>query len=148
MSTWTTLTTADVLAQFNDSETAAFDAAKGDTQSTSLPAILTLVTDQIRRAYRDGGRRVDQTSSGTIPDGEKNRAVALARWRYLLALPAGQSLQTAERKQAYDEAETYFLQIAQRKISHPGNVGLARPGNRVQDFNVLGGTGGGHQRGW
>ena len=45
---WIPLTTTDVLAQFNDSETAAYDAAKGDPGSTSLPAIITLFTNFMR----------------------------------------------------------------------------------------------------
>jgi hypothetical protein len=140
---WITLTTTDVLAQFNDSETSAYDAAKGDTQSVDLAAIITSVTDQIRHAYRDGGRALDWTTLTSIPPGEKNRAIALVRWKYLLALPAGKALQTGERQQASADAESYFLNVARRKIAHAGAVGVARPGQRVQDFNVLGSTGGG-----
>jgi putative salt-induced outer membrane protein YdiY len=140
--TWILLTPADVLAQFNDSETAAYDAAKGDTQSASLPAIITLVVNQIWHAYHDGGRLVDFAAPGTVPAGEKNRAIALARWKYLLALPTGRSLQTDERRKAHDDAETYFLQIAQRKIPHAGTVNLARPGRHLntRSFDSLGQT--------
>ena len=142
MTPWITLNTADVLAQFNDSETAAYDAAKGDTSSTSLPAIIGLVVNQIYQAYDDGGRLVDAVDPGTVPPGEKNRAIALVRWKYLLALPTGQALQTAERRTAHDEAEAYFLQIARRKVSRPGAVGIARRGRRVdtRSFDGLGET--------
>jgi len=142
MTPWITLTTADVLAQFNDSETAAYDAAKGDSSSASLPAIIALVVNQIYQAYDDGGRLVDSVDPGTVPPGEKNRAVALVRWKYLLALPTGQTLQTLERKLAHDEAEAYFRQIAQRKVSRPGAVGVARSGRRIHtgSFDALGQT--------
>ena len=139
---WITLTTPDILAQFNDSETAAYDAAKGDTTSADLPAIITLVIDQIWHAYHEGGRLVDVAAPGTIPPGEKNRAVALARWKYLLALPTGKALQTEERRKSHDDAEVYFLKVAQRKIGHAGAAGLARGGNRPQPYPT--GTGGDH----
>ena len=139
---WIPLTTTDVLAQFNDSETAAYDAAKGDPGSTSLPAIITLVINQIFQACDDGGRLVDNVDAGTIPPGEKNRAIALARWKYLLALPTGKALQTEERKKAHDDAEAYFLQIAQRKVAHAGAVSLGRPGRHLytRSFDALGQT--------
>lgn len=142
MTPWITLTVTDVLAQFNDSETAAYDATKGDTASTSLPAIIGLVVKQIYQAYEDGGRLVDAVDPGTVPPGEKNRAVALVRWKYLLALPTGQALQTAERRMAHDEAEAYFLQMARRKVSRPGAVGLARRGRWIdtRSFDGLGQT--------
>jgi hypothetical protein len=133
-----------VLAQFNDSETAAYDAAKGDTASADLPAIVTAVIAQIQEAWLNGGRAPDPSgATNTIPAGEINRAVALARWRYLVALPTGQTLQTPERKHAFDAAETYLLQIALREIKPGGGVALARIGYRVEHFGVLGGTGGG-----
>lgn len=141
---WYPFTAADVLAQFNDSETAAYDAAKGDPTSADLPQIVLAVIAQIQEAWLNGGRAPDPSGSQvTIPSGELNRAVALTRWRYLLALPTGQTLQTPERKHAADDAEKYLLQIAQRQIKPGGAVAVARAGHRVQDFGVLGGTGGG-----
>lgn len=140
---WSNLTDDEVLAQFNDSETAAMDAAKGDTSGANLTDIIGKVTDQIRHAYRDGGREIDWDQPGSLPAGEKNRAIAMVRWLYLLALPTGKALQTEERKKAHDDATAYFLQIAQRKISRPGSVGVVRPGQRVQGFPT--GTGG---QGW
>ncbi len=139
---WINLTTADVLAQFNDSEAAAYDAAKGDPASTSLPTIIALVVNQIYQAYEDGGRLVDRVDPGTLPPGEKNRAVALVRWKYLLALPAGRALQTAERQQAHDAAEAYFLKMARRQLSRPGAVEMARTGRCIhtRSFDGLGQT--------
>jgi len=139
---WISLTTADVLAQFNDSELAAYDAAKGDVSSTSLPAIIALVVNQIYQAYDDGGRLVDSVDAGTVPPGEKNRAIAMVRWKYLLALPTGQALQTRERKLAHDDAEDYFRLIARRTIKHAGAVGIGRPGRCINtcSFDGLGQT--------
>ena len=146
MTDWIQLTTDTVLAQFNDSETGAYDAAKGDANGLDLTEIITSVSNQIRKAYLDGGRTLDFTTPASIPEGEVNRAVAIIRWLYLLALPTGQSLQTPERKKAQDDAAAYLLAVARRELKHAGSVGIARPGMRVQDFNALGSTGG--QRGF
>jgi hypothetical protein len=88
---------------------------------------------------------VEASLPDSIPPGEAARAVAIIRWKYLLALPTGNSLQTGERKKASDDAEAYFLKVAQRQIYPAGAVGLARPGQRVPDFNLLGSTGGGRE---
>jgi hypothetical protein len=141
MQDWFQLSADDVLAQFNDSETAAYDAAKGDGQGADLEDIIASVSNQIRKAYLDGGRALDWTLPNTIPPGEKQRAIALVRWSYLLALPTGRGLQTDERKKASDQATDYLLLVARRKVSHAGAVGVARPGQRVQPFPT--GTGGG-----
>ena len=145
MNSWTPLTVADVLNQFNDSETAAYDTAKGDTASASLPDIITKVMDQITQAYADAGRLFDTVAqvvpaTGTIPAGEKNRAIAIVRWKYLLAIPTGKSL-AENRADEAKKAEEYFLLVAQRKIRFASTV-LARPGRRVHthSFDRLGET--------
>jgi hypothetical protein len=145
MTGWIPLTVADVLNQFNDSETAAYDTAKGDASSASLPDIITKVMDQITQAYADAGRLFDTVAqaipvTGTIPAGEKNRAIAIVRWKYLLAIPAGKSLAENRAKEAQD-AESYFLLVARRKIQFAGVV-LARPGRHVHthSFDSLGHT--------
>ena len=81
MNAWSPLTPQDVLNQFNDSETAAYDAAKGDPGLVSLGDIINKVMDQIAHAYADAGRLYDPASgaippAGTIPAGEKNRVVS------------------------------------------------------------------------
>ena len=131
MTGWTTLTEAEVLNQFNDSETAAYDTAKGDDKGVALLDIIQKVTDQIWLAYSQGGRVVDTQGAGTIPAGEKNRAIALVRWNYLNALPSGKSL--AENRQPEAKSATdYFLMVAKRELKSPGGVAIARPGRRVK----------------
>jgi hypothetical protein len=132
MQGWTTLTDDDVLAQFNDSETDAFDAAKGDANSADLPDIISKVAGQIWDAWNNGGRKVDIQGGGTIPVSVMNRAIAVARWIYLLALPAGQSLQTKERQKLHDDAIAYWEKISKREISVSGSAQIARPGRRVR----------------
>ena len=149
MDGWITLTDDDVLAQFNDSEQSAYDAAKGDANGVDLAYIIGATIAQIVDAYRNGGRVVD-TQGGTIPLGERNRAIAIIRWKYLLALPTGTSLQTKERQKQNDDAEAYFLMIAKREIKPPGATAVARPGQHVhrEGYDRLGSTGGGHRGGF
>ncbi len=145
MNPWTALTEQDVLNQFNDSEMAAYDAAKGDTDSASLPDIITKVMDQIVDAYATAGRMVDATTgttpaTGTIPAGEKLRAIAIARWKYLLALPTGKAL-AENRADEAKKAEDYFVMLAKREIKPAGAV-YFRPGRRIHtgSFDALGHT--------
>ena len=129
MTGWTTLTTDDVLAQFNDREQSAYESAKGEASGQSLADIVGKVVSQVRKAYADAARIVD-AQAGTIPDGEKNRAVAIARWLFLNALPSGKSLLSDERKKAHDDAEAYFLAIAKNEIKPVGGVAVARRSRR------------------
>lgn len=146
MNGWLPLTEQDVLNQFNDSETAAYDTAKGDTNSASLPDIISKVMDQITDAYATAGRLFDPVAqaipaSGTIPSGDKNRAIAIARWKYLLAIPTGKSL-AENRADDAKKAEDYFIMIAKREIKPAAGVSIARPGRRVHtgSFDTLGHT--------
>ena len=115
MTGWTSLTEAEVLRQFNASERAAYDSAKGDDSAQDLAGIITNVVDEIRLAYANGGRLLDSDASDTIPNGEKNRAIALVRWKFLLALPTGEAL-AKFRKDEADKATEYFRAVTERKI--------------------------------
>ena len=146
MNAWTPLTEPEVLNQFNDSEMTAYDTAKGDANSVALPDIIAKVMDQITDAYLNAGRLLDPATglapaTGTIPAGEKNRAIALARWKYLLAIPTGKSL--AENRAADAKtAEAYFVALAKREIRAPAGVTVARRGVHVHthSFDTLGHT--------
>jgi len=146
MNPWSALTIADVLNQFNDSETLAYDTAKGDANSASLPDIIGKVMDQVVGAYANAGRLIDLSTGlapagGTIPAEEKNRAIAVARWKYLLAIPTGKSL-AENRADDAKAAETYWLALAKREIKGPGGVTIARPGRHIHthSFDGMGQT--------
>ena len=137
MTIWSALTTTEVLAQFNDSETTAYDTSKGDSTQASLTDIITKVSDQIVQAYADAGRLIDPVTglspaNGTIPPGEKNRAIALVRWKYLLAIPTGKSL-AENRAEEAKKAEEYLLLVAQRKFKFSGVA--TKPGRRLHPFS-------------
>ena len=146
MNGWLPLTTQEVLNQFNDSELQAYDTAKGDTASTSLPDIINKVMDQITDAYSAAGRLFDTVAqaipaTGSIPAGDKNRAIAIVRWKYLLAIPTGKSL-AENRADDGKKAEEYFLLIAKREIKPAAGVAVARPGRHLHthSFDSLGHT--------
>jgi len=142
MNPWSALTADDVLNQFNDSETQAYDTAKGDAQSASLPDIISKVMDQVVGAYANAGRLIDLSTgsvpaTGTIPPEEKNRAIAVARWKYLLALPTGKSL-AENRADDAKAAEAYWEKIAKREIKAPGGVTIARRGRHIHTHSFDG----------
>jgi hypothetical protein len=135
MNPWSALTVQEVLNQFNDSEVSAYESAQGDAQGVSLADIVAKVMDQVADAYAKGGQLIDATTglapaSGTIPPGEKNRAIAIARWKYLLSIPTGKGL-AENRADEAKRAEDYLNQIARREIRAPGGVAIARPGRCV-----------------
>jgi hypothetical protein len=145
MNAWSPLTAQEVLNQFNDSETSAYDSAKGDPGLVSLADIINKVTDQIAQAYADAGRLYDPATAstppaGVIPPGEKNRAIALVRWLYLLALPSGRALAEYRAAEA-GRAADYFVLVARRQIPFAA-VAVARPGRylRPDSFDALGHT--------
>jgi len=80
-----------------------------------LPDICAQVTAQIRQAYLFSNRELGP--DGTIPDGLKAQAVAIATWRFVSeGIPQNDSLQTKARQTANIEALHYLDQIASVKI--------------------------------
>jgi len=88
--TWSTITPDDVLGEFTPTEAAILNHIQGGTDN--LAAIVSRVVDAVRKAYLEGGR--DTGDAGTIPDSEKSRALALARWQWLVSVPRLKLLQT------------------------------------------------------
>jgi hypothetical protein len=80
-----------------------------------LPDICAQVTGQIRQAYIFSNRELGP--DGTIPDGLKSHAVAIATWRFVSeGVPQNDGLQTKPRERANAEAVNYLNQIAAVKI--------------------------------
>ncbi|MEI7912720.1 MAG: hypothetical protein WCK77_24095 [Verrucomicrobiota bacterium] len=109
---WLTLTAADVSAQLSDAESAAVLAALG--ANTKLPALVANVIQQIRGDIRAGGYAMDATTT-TLPAELLNDAVAIIRWKLLMALPGCEYLMTPERKDENKEARGKCRDIAARK---------------------------------
>ena len=95
---WQTLTDADVLAEFNESEKSLYDAAKS---TDDLGRIIGNVVKELRGAI--AGRGVAMDTDGTIPSGFITPAAARCRWNFLNAIPTGTSLLNDARKAANQE---------------------------------------------
>ena len=117
--TWSTLTANNVLAEFTPVEKSTLNGVQGVT--TALAGIVTGVSGQVRKAYMDGGRPTDADVT-TIPASEFERAIAIARWKWLNSFPALKSMQTDARKKAAEDAEDYFARIATREFKGSGGA--------------------------
>jgi len=92
-----------------------------------LPDICEQVTEQIRQAYIFSHRELG--TDGTIPDGLKSRAIAIATWRFVSeGAPQNDALQTKARHSAYDEAIKYLNQIASVQIGGTSTPSFGRRG--------------------
>lgn len=120
---WNIFTEADVLKEFTPGERATLNNIQGATNG--LPDICTDVIAEFRQAISDAGTDISGATAGTIPAGFKAKAVALARWRWLISIPQAKSMQTPERKDAAEKAEELIKDIASsdRKVAAPGSTG-------------------------
>lgn len=114
---WSTLTSDEVIEEFNANEKAAVDTTKS---SDDLEGVVSRVIEQVRDAYRSGGRPLGD--DGTVPSGLKPRAIAIARWNFIISIPGLQTLQTAERRGANEEAMRYLAMIAKREVKGGGSA--------------------------
>lgn len=137
MPDWIIFTDADVLAEFTPSERATINNIQGATNG--LPRICTNAIAEFRQAISDAGTDISSAGVGKMPEGFIAKAVALARWRWLISIPQAKSMQTPERKEAADKAEELLNDIAtgKRPVSAPGTStgGIAGP-----SFGTRGGS--------
>lgn len=121
--TWSYFTDDEVFGS-NVKERQSIAAIRG---KDDLPDICEQVTEQIRQAYIFSNREVGPT--GTIPDGLKSRAIAIATWRSVSeGVPQNDALQTKARHSAYDEATKYLGQIASVQIGKTAMPSFGRRG--------------------
>lgn len=142
---WTELTAADVTDQFTVAEAAVIEAVRGDT-GDKLPGIVTKVIAQVRDDIRSGGYALD-ADEATIPAGLHNDAIAIARWKLLVTLPADEDIQSKERKGEKDDALAKLKRISEGKYSvepptaAPGGEGgtaANRSGNWNSNNKIIG----------
>lgn len=112
---WETITAADVTDQFTEVEAATIQAVQSSGDS-KLPGIVTRVIAQVRDDIRSGGYALDEDDT-TIPEGLHNDAIAIARWKLLITLPANEEIQSKARKQENDEALDKLKRISNSKYS-------------------------------
>ena len=117
---WETLSTDEVLALFNDSETDAYNTAKGDANGADLGIIIGFVVNELVEAI--SGRDIVLGPAGTIPAGFKKKAIGAVRYEFLNALPTGKSLLTEERVKAKGEYDALLKGIQDGSIKvQPGD---------------------------
>ncbi len=118
---WEVLTTEDVLSEFTVQEASAIRTLQGSGSGSGFPFanidfIVVNVIDEVRGYITAGGYAVDPIADNTIPTGLFEDAIAIARWRILIAVPSLKQLQTEERRLAFDKAEAKLLLIAEQKF--------------------------------
>jgi hypothetical protein len=119
---WEILTTEDVLSEFTMAEAAAIRTLQGSGSGSGLPfanidEIVARSIDEVRGFITAGGYQVDPVLDNTLPLGLFADAVAIARWRLLIATPSFRQLQTEERKAAFDAAMAKLALIAAQKFA-------------------------------
>ena len=123
---WVTLTAEDVLAP-GSAERVAIVAIK---QRDDLGEICGEVTSQVRQAYAFSNR--DLGDDGTIPEGLKAKAIAIALWRFVSeGVAKNDGIQTKGREAAATAAVKYLDQIAAAEI---GKVSAPSVGKRRRKF--------------
>jgi hypothetical protein len=122
---WITLSEDDVFAATNVERLMVVNIKKVD----DLQEICDRVTAQVRHAYEFSGRTMG--ANGTIPEGLKARAVALALWLFISGLQGIEKIQTKEREAAGREAREYFEKISSGEV---GNISGPSVGRRRRKF--------------
>jgi hypothetical protein len=130
METWTYFTDDEVFGA-NVKERQSIAAIRG---KDDLPDICAQVTGQIRQAYFFSNRELGP--EGTIPDGLKVHAVAIATWRFVSeGVPQNDGLQTKAREKANAEAVNYLNQIASVKIGRAVTPSFGKRGSDLPKRN-------------
>jgi hypothetical protein len=124
---WIGFTDADVLG----ATSAERMTIAGIKRRDDLADICSQVIGQVRQAYQLSNR--DLGPDGTVPEGFKARAVAIALWRFVSeGVPALPKMQTKERKDASEEATKYLAQISSAEV---GKASSPSVGSRTRRFS-------------
>ena len=115
MSTWATLTASDVLSGMTARE--RDDFAKTSVDVAVPDRVAPILSDLVAEIQGMIASRADNPvppSASVIPAEFKARAVSIARWRLLITIPNYQPGDS--RKLDYENAEAFFLKVAEGKI--------------------------------
>jgi hypothetical protein len=135
---WSTLNADAVLSEFTETERAALTAAQDSVDN--LNGIITRVIGMARGMIAAGGNTLG--AAGTVPDQVALDVIAIARHRWIAAVPKLRALATAERKAAHDDGMKRLESIAAGSVrveppAHPISTESAVPG---PSFGTRGGS--------
>lgn len=123
---WEVLTTEDILSEFTVAEASAIRQVQGSGSGSGLPfanmdVIVARVIDEVRGYILAGGYDLSPDEDPRkIPHTLFEDAIAIARWRILIATPSLRQLQTTERQTAFEDAlKKLFLISAQQWAPEP-----------------------------
>lgn len=128
---WETIAADDVLEEFTPSEKAAINAVQG--ADTNLAGILKRAVSSARGSIVAGGNPMGP--DGTVPEQIIPDVIAIARWRWLVSLPALKALQTKERKDLADDGKLTLKEIAKGEVKTEipeERIVSTSPGNAVE----------------
>lgn len=123
---WTTVTADHVMEEFTPAERSALTRIQDATDN--LSAILTRVVSMARGNIAAGRNTLGD--AGTVPPQLTLDIIAIARWRWLTAIPQARAMQTEERKQAYTDAMRRLDEIAKGELAveAPDDSATSDPG--------------------
>lgn len=125
---WITFTDADVLEPTSQ-ERKSIVTVKG---RDDLGDICEAVTNQVRQAYLLGSR--DVGDAGTIPEGLKAHAIAIAIWRFVSeGVPKNEGIQTKQRESAYRNALDFLTSIAKADVGKATDPSISERRRRFKD---------------
>ena len=117
---WVAFTTAHVLSEFTPNEAASIRNLQGSGSGpgyVNIDVITARTVDEVRGFILAGDYAIDDTNNNTLPKGLFADAIAIARWRTLIAAPQLKQLQTAERQKAYEDALAKLNKIADQQFN-------------------------------
>jgi hypothetical protein len=117
---WIAFLTSHVLSEFTPNEAASIRNLQGSGSGpgyVNIDVITARTVDEVRGFILAGDYAIDDTNNNTLPKGLFADAIAIARWRTLIAAPQLKQLQTAERQKAYEDALAKMNKIADQQFN-------------------------------
>jgi len=119
---WEVLTSEDVLSEFTVAEASSIRSLQGSGSGSGLPfgnidVIVATAIDEVRGYIIAGGYPLPASPDNALPAGLFADAIAIARWRLLIATPSFKQLQTDERKEAFELALKKLALISQQQFA-------------------------------
>jgi hypothetical protein len=124
---WVALTTEDVTSAMTAVEAARFGGAStGSGPADRAETILADLVQEIRGYIATWAQNTLSLDTTLIPPAFKAKALSIARWRLLIAVP-GMPTDDA-RKADFEKADAFFLKVAEGKIRpQPAPDAVANP---------------------